>query len=434
MTKSDQVKKIVKNAKKVLSSKSNFKLLTRPKIIVNLAQQHFDAKTFNPRPGSTPGDVVFSLTNICNLSCPMCSINNIKAKCGQVPNFITFDEFKKFAELLAAATRLSFMGFIGESILNPDFFKIISYLKKEYKTFLHISTNGNGLNEKVQDQMLAVGFDSITFSIHGFSPESYKTLQAGSLDLVKKNLARLLTRRKELKLKVPYVTVVFALNRANIDEAQQMLEWVAGLGADAFHVYHFHDYTPTLKGLIFKKEEYPEINKKIDALYEYAQLKGWLNLLPPQKPYFKEDALEQEKGIVKCDRPWKGFQMRSSFSHKDCYYMGVCNVFNSFLFNYKEHLEKYGKLDFQKIWQHPVLQYLRQTSNSAGPKPVNPLCAYCKSSKRKYLKNTDNAANYKAKLEAIDGFFKGFKKEYPNFEEVGGVQMLYTEDDELALN
>ena len=83
------------------------------------------------------------------------------------------------------------------------------------------------------------------------------------------------------------------------------------------------------------------------------------------------------------------------------------------------------------IWHHPVFQYLRRTVNPGGKSPRNPLCQYCKSHQRDYLKNTDNQKNREMKRQALDQFWQGFKQSGMAGKDIVGLKVLYAEDDEL---
>ena len=69
--------------------------------------------------------------------------------------------------------------------------------------------------------------------------------------------------------------------------------------------------------------------------------------------------------------------------------------------------------------------------NTTSGNKRNPLCKYCKSKQRTYLKAVDNSENYRKKLEAINGFFESFQEEFDNIEDIEGLKVLYTEDTEL---
>lgn len=387
-------------------------------------------------PSSRPTKITMSLSNCCNLLCPICSVHNLRRQnIERVANNITPEQIKAFDKIFDKASSISFMGFIGESVLNPDFKEIISYLKLKHKLTLDISTNGMGLNEAIQNTMLKIGFDAITFSIHAATPETYKILQAGDFETVIGNLTSLAKKKIAGNYAKPRITVVYALNKANIDEVKIMIDLMKKLKIDFLYLYHYHDYNHSLNEIIVQDSDVDEANKKIDQIYDYAGEQGALDILPKNRPYWQKekDRKAPSDGVEKtktCNLPWTGLQMRSCYSHNDSYYLGCCNVFNLFILNYQKHIEKYGKIEFDKIWQHPVLKYLRETVNAPGGKN-NPLCAYCQSSQRAHLKATDNKENYRIKLEMIDKFFQEFSKQYKEVEPVEGLEILYTEDKEL---
>ncbi|NMC51672.1 radical SAM protein [Candidatus Kuenenbacteria bacterium] len=387
-------------------------------------------------PKGQPTKITMSLSNCCNLLCPICSVHNLREKnIERVANNITPEQIKAFDKIFDKAGSINFMGFIGESVLNPHFKEIIGYLKLKHKLDLGMSTNGMGLNEKIQDTMLKIGFDAITFSIHAATPETYKILQAGDFETVIGNLVSLAKKKMDGNYKKPRITVVYALNKANIDEAVKMIDLIKKFKIDFFGLYHYHDYNHALKEIIVRDDEVDEINKKIDRLYNYAKEQGVIAALPKEPPYFQKEkdrkpGEDKDRKATACNAPWVGLQLRSCYSHQDSYYLGCCNVFNPFIFNYQKHIEKYGQVEFDKIWQHPVLQYLRQTVNARDGQ-MNPLCAYCKSSQRAHLKATDNKENYRIKLEMIKAFFDGFNKQYKDTPVIEGLEILYTEDEEL---
>ena len=405
-------------------------LKIKPLKIINEILLSNDIRKIRDKPKSYPSNITMNLSNTCNLYCPMCSVNNLrKKKLKHVINQISLEQVKSFSEIFKRADNINFLGLFGESILNPEFNEIICYLKSNYDLSLSLSTNGMGLNKTIQETMLDIGFDSINFSIHAYTPDTYKILQAGNLNKVMDNLTQLINEKKKRKLSVPYITIVYALNKANIKETYHMIDLAAKLRIDNLMLYHFRDYGISTLAL---DDDPDSANRIIDDIYSYAKKRGVISILPEKPPYYKNYKFkEEDTEEIKCYLPWKGLQMRGSYSHPDSYYLGCCNVFNAFLFNYKKHIDKYGKVTFDEIWHHPIFQYLRKTVNSTSANERNPLCKYCKSKKRDYLKNTDNAKNYEIKLEVLQEFFKSFSDSYQSIKEVEGLKLLCNEDKEL---
>ena len=392
----------------------------------------YDIKSKNLTPESYPWNMTLALSNVCNYLCPMCSVHNLRTnKVKKVTNNISLTQLISFSDLLRCVEQLNFMGFFGESVLNPEFIPIIRYLKKEYQISLFFSTNGYGVNRKIQDTLIESKLDSMTFSIHAVQPQTYAKLQGDHFETVINNLRSLNQKKIKANSTRPKITIAYALNKINIKEATDMLEIAGENGIDKLFLYHYRDYGISEFSLD-NDTEYA--NAQIDHIYEYAKNRNLLHLLPGLPPYYKDITIIKEDQPEKpCYKPWTSLQMRSSYSHNDSLYLGCCNTFNAFLFNYKEHINHYGKLEFQKIWNHPVLQYLRKTVNTHGKVSRNPLCTYCKSQQRDYLKNTDNKKNYEIKLSKISDFFNEFSAYNKNADlpSIQGLQILYSEDDEL---
>lgn len=254
-------------------------------------------------------------------------------------------------------------------------------------------------------------------------------MQNGPFNQVIKNLQRLQGEKIKRGLNKPVVTVVYALNKLNINEVFQMIDLVSELHVEHLKIYHYRDYGFNEIAL---DRESAFANELICNIYAYARDKGVEHILPRTPPFFKEYALEDEtEEEIKCYLPWTGLQMRSCYSHSDSYFVGCCNVFNAFLFNYNEHINKHKTMDFKAIWHHPVLQFLRKTVNSHSDIKRNPLCKYCKSKRRHYLKNVDNKQNYLEKTKYLHEFYELFDKEFINVSAVEGLTVLKEEAEEL---
>jgi len=413
---------------------SPFFAFVRPdmrKYLENIRLLKSDIKVGNPRPYSYPVSITLSLSNQCNLSCPICSINNLRSKAiPRVTNHMSLQDIKAFSELFSRAEGVSFMGLVGESVVNPQFAEIVEWLKADYPVSLSISTNGVGITESVQDTLLRTCFDSVTLSIHAATPDTYKALQGGDLSRALGNLRGLAVKKLKANSIYPKITIAYALNTINISEVPQMLDTIRELDINKLHIYHYRDYG-AVKWALDGNPEYA--NACIDKAYAYADRLRISDKLPPARPYFLESA-EPSHGAssCRCELPWRGLQMRSSYSHQNCLYLGCCNVLNLFLFNYREHLDRYGKFDFSKIWHHPLMAYLRKTVNASPGVARNPLCEYCKSPLRNHLKDVDNAKNHQLKMNCLRQFYDGFQASCSSpIEPVHGVTILWEEDKEL---
>lgn len=394
-----------------------------------------DRKLQNKIPLSFPQNMYLSLSNNCNLSCKICSINNLKEKnIKRSINNISLKDIEKFKELLKRVRRVNFMGHIGESVVNPEFSDIVRYVKLNFSPSMLVSTNGLGLTEKIQNTMLETGFNSIAFSFHSPIPVTHQLLQGGDFNKIKGNLERIQKIKIKKNLKYPKITVIYALNKKNIEETPKMIDIVKNLKVNKLYLYHYNDYGFNDIALNNDKEY---ANQVIDKIYDYARENEALEFLPKNKPYFKELLLEKEpEKEERCFLPWTDLHLKSSYSHSNSLYISCCNTLNLFLLNYREFIDQYEDFKLKKIWNHSFFQYLRLTVNSNSKYSRNPICAYCKSNKRKFYKQTDNKENYKIKMEMLDKFFIDYENYLRDnnlsIESIKGLTLLRQEDEELA--
>jgi len=255
-------------------------------------------------------------------ACRICAKNEIS----KVTNHISSKQVRAFSGVLKHVEGMRFMGLYGESVLNPEFIPTVRYLKASFPDrSIYLATN-----------------------CYAVTPKTYEILQGKHFHTVLKNLTELQDRKARKGVKKPRVTISYALNKANIGEAQAMVDLAMERGVKHVQFYHYRDYGASEWSL---DHDPVYANQRIDQIYDYARKKCELDLLPSAPPYFKTDGVEskEEQGDWPCYLPWQGLQLRSSHSHPDSHYLGCCNVFNAFLFNYKEHIARYGKVEFKTI-------------------------------------------------------------------------------------
>ena len=121
------------------------------------------------------------LTNKCNLKCRWCP--------GTGNRQIGFMDYKLFTSIFNQIVSDELLSVnevhlynVGESLLHPDFCKIIEYIGKFSKRpKIVLVTNATLLTEKIIDQIITSnGIDRIQFSIDGGTKESFEWLRRGA--------------------------------------------------------------------------------------------------------------------------------------------------------------------------------------------------------------------------------------------------------------
>jgi len=142
-----------------------------------------------------PPMVIVDMTNVCNLSCSHCAHPVIKKLPGYKAGFMKLDVFCNIVDQVAGEDILLFrVASDGESIMHPQFFKMMTIAKEAGIKPLNLTTNGMFLREDEIQKILACGMDVVDVSIDAFTEETYKKIRIGGdfervkqgvLDLVK---------------------------------------------------------------------------------------------------------------------------------------------------------------------------------------------------------------------------------------------------------
>jgi len=126
---------------------------------------------------SFPLHVDFEASFRCNLNCPMCFRPHISKK-----DYVDmdFDLYKKGIDECAQNKLYSIrLSWRGESLLNPNLVKMVSYAKNKGIKEVSFITNGLCLEGPLAKKLIKSGLDYITVSVDGM-PEHYNRLRKPS--------------------------------------------------------------------------------------------------------------------------------------------------------------------------------------------------------------------------------------------------------------
>lgn len=147
--------------------------------IDTIKTRQFDGLPINPE--KLPTVLDFSLNNLCNLECTMCTgqfSSLIRAnREGLPPIKMQFDsEFVDQLEpFIEAAKQFIFAG--GEPFLIPIYYDILNRIAEQKpNTEIHIVTNGTVLNNRVRELLDKLRFN-ITISIDSFDKDTYESIR-----------------------------------------------------------------------------------------------------------------------------------------------------------------------------------------------------------------------------------------------------------------
>ncbi|MFA6091792.1 MAG: radical SAM/SPASM domain-containing protein [Elusimicrobiota bacterium] len=146
-----------------------------------------------------PSRVLLELTSRCNLRCTMCPRNILRRPEMDLPVELAM-------RCIDEMDRWNIDGLwiynIGESMLHPEFRKILAYCgTKKNLGSIWLSTNGQELSEENLDALMDSSLSFINLSVNAVTEETYRRIApTGSLQTLRSNLARLKEAKMRRKL------------------------------------------------------------------------------------------------------------------------------------------------------------------------------------------------------------------------------------------
>lgn len=170
-----------------------------------------------------PISIAYEPTTSCNLRCPECP-SGLRSFSRPIGN-ANLDEFKKLIDQVKDHVVYLTLYFQGEPYLNPDLFEMIDYANKA-KLYTSTSTNAHFLDDETCKRTVRSGLNKIIISLDGITEESYKTYRVGGeLQKVKQGVKNLVTMKKKLNSKTPFIiiqTIAFSHNENELDEIRAL--------------------------------------------------------------------------------------------------------------------------------------------------------------------------------------------------------------------
>ena len=193
-------------------------------------------------------------TNHCNLQCPECpsGLGTLTRPLGLLKN----DKFKMLIDEIKETSFYIQLFFQGEPYINKNLPEMISYAQSK-KIYVSISTNGHFVTNKNVDYVLDNAPDKLIFSVDGLDEESYQKYRVGgTFKQVDEGLRALIRRKKERKLKKPFIEFQFIVMKQNEYQIEDVKNYCKEVGVDkvVFKTMQISSYENALKFLPSNKK------------------------------------------------------------------------------------------------------------------------------------------------------------------------------------
>jgi radical SAM protein with 4Fe4S-binding SPASM domain len=241
-----------------------------------------------------PFSISVEPTTACNLSCPEC-ISGLKSFTRPTGNIHT-GFFKQLVDNMHHKLLYLNFYFQGEPYLYKGLFEMIAYAAAK-GIYTSTSTNAHFLDDERARSTVESGLDRLIISIDGTDQETYAQYRVGgSLEKVLSGTANLISWKKKLNSKTPYVVFQFLVVRPNEHQIEQMKQLAVKMGVDdlKFKTAQINDYAHDPHQLIPSLSQYSRYRKDkrgktvpINALPNYcwkmwhSQVITWNGLVVP---------------------------------------------------------------------------------------------------------------------------------------------------------
>jgi MoaA/NifB/PqqE/SkfB family radical SAM enzyme len=173
-----------------------------------------------------PKSIRLEASSFCQLRCPSCPTTTRAIHPAVGSGYLDLDNFRTLLDGSPGVTSIELSNY-GEIFLNPQ---LLPFLELAHARGVTLSAaNGVNLNhvrDDVLEGLVKYGFDSMTCSIDGASPETYKIYRVkGDFDRVIGNIRKLNAFKKKYGADKPalhWQFVVFGHNEHEIAEARRL--------------------------------------------------------------------------------------------------------------------------------------------------------------------------------------------------------------------
>ncbi len=217
----------------IKAAKLFFRYSTLPKL-ANLLKAEYERLTHRTALESRPYFLKIQPTNICNAGCKYC-LKQVKGD-DSLPGKMSLEDSRKIIDRFAKYAYLIAFQYSGEPLLNESIFAMVEYAHRS-GVGTYISTNLQEIRDGDCDKLILSGLDLLTVSIDGITQETYaKFRQRGDLATVIRNIQALTAAKKRLKIKSPFISLQFIVNKYNQHEIEGLRRLAKETGVDSLEL------------------------------------------------------------------------------------------------------------------------------------------------------------------------------------------------------
>ncbi|MBR8833308.1 MAG: radical SAM protein [Stigonema ocellatum SAG 48.90 = DSM 106950] len=197
-----------------------------------------------------PSYVRVIIGNTCNLKCVMCPYHSPLLKPTHTTDFFKGNKAMSWKMMERLARECGedgiaiVIGNVEEPMLHPNLVDFVQLCKQQGVPRVHMTTNGQLLDESQAKALLKAGLTSIDISIDAADPDTYLKVRGANLNHVESNVSNFLRLRDQLGIPCEVRTSFVRNQDVTLEEEQQFRErWLAK--ADGIFVLNVAQYKNT---------------------------------------------------------------------------------------------------------------------------------------------------------------------------------------------
>lgn len=179
-----------------------------------------------------PTDMRIELSGACNLKCKECFTG--QESLAKNKTIMPFEKAKVIIDEISPYVITLCVSGWGESMMNPEIYKIIAYAKQKGIRKVYFHSNLTLLNTRQKAmEMISSGLDCLVVSLDGTTSEAHEQYRGvRCLDQIIENMQLLIATKKELAAVNPQIEMQFMVVRHNEHQKKDFLKLGKELGVD----------------------------------------------------------------------------------------------------------------------------------------------------------------------------------------------------------
>jgi len=276
---------------------------------------------------------------------------------------MTFEQFKEIVDQFPGLRWIGMTG-IGSGFLNPDYMKMLRYLKEERRCFVEFFDHFYSLDEEISKELVRIGINKMWVSLESADKESYNRIRVGSdFDRVLSNIRSMMKAKREMKSPIPELWFHFIINKYNVDQMEDYVDLVEDLmkeerGLSAPLIY-WTNLLPfdEVEGLVSRPE--PE---RMQDIVKKCRSKGIFAVV--------NENVACDKPMISCTKWNEPFVLVTGHIQPCC----ALNEANDRRYQEEHAFVNVLETDFRRWWRSPSkTEFIRNLKTGK----VNPVCKNC---------------------------------------------------------